>query len=75
MDKTSVYLGIEERHRLEVLSRIEQVSQAEIIRRAIRAYEARGAPDRDLAMTGTFDGTGGAVAEVSESELLAGFGE
>lgn len=75
MEKTSVYLGIEERRRLERLSHVERVSQAEIIRRAIRDYGAPGSPGRDFSLARSFDGPGDSVADIDEQELLGGFGE
>ena len=73
MEKTSVYLDREERQRLQRLARLEHVSQAEIIRRAIREYRAVD-PGRDFASARTFDGPGDSVADIAELELLAGFG-
>lgn len=75
MDKTSVYLGREEAARLERLARVEGTSQAEIIRRAIRAYEPVRQGDRDFALVGVADGPGGSIADVSEDQFLVGFGE
>lgn len=75
MDKTSVYLGGEERQRLERLAQLEGVSQAEVIRRAIREYAPRPPADRDLASVRSFDGPGDSVADLDEDDLLSGFGE
>jgi hypothetical protein len=75
MDKTSVYLGREEAARLERLARIEGTSQAEIIRRAIRAYEPARHGDRNFALIGVARGPGGSIADVPEERLLEGFGE
>lgn len=75
MDKTSVYLGTEERTRLEQLAELEHVSQAEIIRRAIRDYSPSRSSSRDLALARSFDGSGESVADMDEPELLDGFGE
>ena len=75
MDKTSVYLSGEERRRLERLSEIEHTSQAEIIRRAIRAYDPVSAADREFRLARSFDGPGDSVADLAREDLLAGFGE
>jgi hypothetical protein len=50
------------------------VSQAEVIRRAIAAYEPRVAPDRRFELEGSFDGPGTPVHDTPEEELLRGFG-
>jgi Ribbon-helix-helix protein, copG family len=74
MDKTSVYLTEEERGRLQRLSRLERVSQAEIIRRAIRDYRGSATADRDFQAARSFDGPGDSVADLDEATLLEGFG-
>jgi hypothetical protein len=74
MDKTSVYLTQGERRRLAWLASAEGVSQAEIVRRAIAAYEPRPASDRRFELAGSFDGPGTSVADELEEDLLAGFG-
>jgi predicted transcriptional regulator len=51
VEKTSVYLGDRERRRLAHLADQEGVSQAEIIRRAITAYEPKP-PDREFKLFG-----------------------
>jgi hypothetical protein len=75
VDKTSVYLAPEERRLLERIAAREQVSQAEIIRRAIRAYEPSARRDRDFQLARSFDGPGDSIADHDEDALLAGFGE
>ena len=75
MRKTSVYLTEEESRRLADLARSEGISQARVIREAIRAYEGHGAPDREFRLRGVAAGPGGSIANVPEEELLAGFGE
>ncbi|MEP7379533.1 MAG: ribbon-helix-helix protein, CopG family [Chloroflexota bacterium] len=75
MDKTSVYLGREEIARLARLARAARTSQAEIIRRAIRAYEPVRQGDRDFALIGVADGPGGSIADMSNDQLMRGFGE
>ncbi|MGC2206245.1 MAG: CopG family transcriptional regulator [Candidatus Dormiibacterota bacterium] len=74
MKKTSVYLSADEVARLASLARREQTSQAEVIRRAIKIYEPQRPGDRNLTLIGIAEGTGDSVAELSEDELLAGFG-
>jgi hypothetical protein len=74
MEKTSVYLGERERRRLSQLAREEGTSQAEIIRRAIAAYEPKR-PDREFRMFDSGRGPGGSVADIPKRELLKGFGE
>jgi len=74
VNKTSVYLNEEEIARLAKLAHQEGTSQAEVIRRAIRAYEPQRRGDRDFAMSGVAEGPGGSVADLSEEELLEGFG-
>lgn len=75
MRKTSVYLTEEESRRLSAIARAQGVSQARVIREAIRAYEADGPRDRDFSLTGVAEGPGGSVADLAEEELLAGFGD
>lgn len=74
VQKTSVYLSAEEVARLASLAQREGTSQAEVIRRAIRLYEPRRAVDRDFSLVGSADGPGGSVADMTEAELLEGFG-
>jgi len=74
MRKTSVYLAADEIARLAALAQREGISQAEVIRRAIRLYEPEREGDRNFALTGCADGPGGSIADVPEGELLEGFG-
>jgi predicted transcriptional regulator len=74
MNKTSVYLTDDEVARLAALATREGTSQAEVIRRAIRTYEPQRQGDRNFAVVGSGDGPGGSVADISEEELLEGFG-
>lgn len=69
-----MYLTDDEVARLARLSDREGMSQAEIIRRAIRQYEPERRRDRHFALIGVADGPGGSIADVAESELLDGFG-
>jgi hypothetical protein len=74
MEKTSVYLSDSDRERLQRLARLEGVSQAEVIRRAIARYVPRARPACRLRLTASFDGPGDSVAAVPEEELLRDLG-
>ena len=74
MHKTSVYLTPEELVRLATLAEQEGTSQSEVIRRAIRRYEPERRGNRDFLLAGSVDGPGGSVADLTEGELLEGFG-
>ena len=74
MHKTSVYLSPDEVARLASLAEREGISQAEVIRRAIRQYEAPAAADREFAIIGSGLGPGDSVADIDESVMLEGFG-
>ena len=74
MRKTSVYLAVEETARLAKLAEREGTSQAEVIRRAIRAYEPETRGDRDFSLARNADGPGGSISELREDELLDAFG-
>lgn len=75
MRKTSIYLTDEEIARLAMLAEREGVSQADVIRRAIRQYvpEQRGSREFALSRSGT--GPGDSIADLPEDELFEGFGE
>lgn len=73
MKKTSVYLDESDVERLRVLAERSGMSQAEVIRAAIQAYESK-LPDRNFALTAAWDGDGRSVADSTEDELLQGFG-
>ena len=75
MHKTSVYLNDEEIARLAVLAEREGTSQAEVLRRAIRLYEPERHGDRNFSLVGSAEGPGGSIADLTEEELLEGFGE
>jgi hypothetical protein len=74
MRKTSVYLSAEEVARLATLAKREGTSQAEVIRRAIKVYEPERRGDRNFSLVGVAEGPGGSVADLTEEELLEGFG-
>lgn len=75
MKKTSVYLSDEEIERLGRLAAADDVSMAEVIRRAIRSYVPRRGRDRDFALTGVAEGPGDSIVDIADEELLEGFGE
>ena len=77
MRKTSVYLTERESKRLAALARSEGRSQAEIIREAINAYIPPGRIDHDFALAAGFDRIDHdprPISEITEDELLEGFG-
>jgi hypothetical protein len=75
MEKSSVYLTDAERRRLVRLAGSEGISQAEVIRRAIAAYEPPRAADRRFRLAGSYDGPGDSVVDIPEETLLDGLGE
>ena len=76
MKKTSVYLDERQAERLKRLAEAEGRSQAEIVRDAIALYQDRGQqPPRSFTMEGIAEGPGDSVFDLSEEELLSGFGE
>lgn len=74
MRKTSVYLPDEDAARLADLARQEGISQADVIRRAIRTYVPSQRGNRDFALSRVGEGPGGSIADVPDDELLDGFG-
>lgn len=74
MHKTSVYLSEAEVARLAALAEREGVSQADVIRRAIRQYVPERRGSRDFALSRSGSGPGGSIADIPEDELLEGFG-
>lgn len=75
MRKTSVYLDEADARRLARLAKQEGISQALLLRKAIRAYLPPTGSDRRFALDGVGEGPGDSVANLDESELLVGFGE
>lgn len=78
MRKTSVYLTERESARLAELARSEGRSQAEIIREAITAYNPAGGGQGEFALAVGFqriDNDARPISEISEDELLDGFGQ
>lgn len=75
MNKTSVYLTDDERDRLAFLARREGRPRAEIIRAAIRAYEAVGDDVPEWEFEGSEAIEGLNARDLTDEELLRGFGE
>jgi len=73
--KTSIYLDDADALRLARLAEQEGVSQASLLRRAIRSYVPAPRGERRFALDGVGDGPGGSIADVDERELMDGFGE
>jgi predicted DNA-binding protein len=77
MRKTSVYLTERESRRLAGLADSEGRSQAEIIREAINAYMPASEGEGEFALAAGFvrvDDDRRPISEISEDDLLAGFG-
>lgn len=74
MRKTSVYLDESDARRLAVLAEREGASQAEVLRKAIRAYVPAPPAERGFVLDGVGQGPGGSVADVDDRTLLEGFG-
>ncbi|MGH4016269.1 MAG: CopG family transcriptional regulator [Pseudonocardiaceae bacterium] len=74
MRKTSVYLDDADARRLAMLAEREGVSQASLLRKAIRAYVPEPRDSRTFALDGAGEGPGGSVADVDDDALLEGFG-
>jgi hypothetical protein len=72
--KTSVYLAEEHLAALRRTAELEQRSQSEVLREAIRAYLSHVERPRSFAMSAVAEGPGGSVADLPEKELLKGFG-
>jgi predicted transcriptional regulator len=76
--KTSVYLDPVQVRRLTDLAEFLDRSQAEIIRDAIARYDPVGKGDRNFALARGFDRIDAdprPISEMSEPDLLDGFGE
>jgi predicted transcriptional regulator len=73
--KTSVYLDEADARRLAALAAAEGVSQSTVLRNAIRSYLPQQRDNRSFALDGVGEGPGDSVADMTESELLDGFGE
>lgn len=74
MNKTSVYFDDADTARLHRLAEQEGTSYADILRAALRAYEAQKGRRR-FSMFNSGEGDGRSVADIPEDELMAGFGE
>lgn len=75
MKKSSLYLHETDVARLRRLATAEGRSQADIIRTALAAYEARTGANRKFALEGSWEGDGSSIADIDEADLLEGFGE
>lgn len=73
MKKTSLYLHETDVLRLRRLAEAEGRTQADIVRAAVAAYEARSSL-RVFALDGVWEGDGTSIADIPDSELLKGFG-
>jgi hypothetical protein len=73
--KTSIYLNDGDIARLAWLAEQEGLPQAEIIRKAIVAYVPENGGDGDFRLIASGEGPGNSIADLSEDELLTGFGE
>ena len=71
--KTSLYLHETDVLRLRRLADAEGRSQAEIVRAAVAAYEARSSA-RQFALDGTWAGDGTSIADVPDEVLMRDFG-
>jgi hypothetical protein len=74
MRKTSLYLGPQDFDRLRRLALRHHTTYAALIRQALAVLEASDPPNRQFALTGSFSGEGGSIADVDEDVLLRGFG-
>lgn len=70
-----MYLDDIDVQRLAKLAKLEGVSQASLLRRAIRAYVPEPRVARDFAIDGIGEGPGGSIADADQDTLMAGFGE
>jgi len=75
MRKTSVYLREPDERRLKEIAEREGLSQAEAIRAAIQAYATQSNGPREFAMAGCASKRGLHASELSDEQLLSGFGE
>jgi hypothetical protein len=75
MKKTSVYLDAEHAARLKRAAEAEGRSQAEILRDAILMYTNAPSQPRSFAMDGVVSVPGLSAVDLSDEEMLEGFGE
>lgn len=69
-----MYLSEAEASYVATLASREGISQADVIRNAIRQYVPTPRAGRDFALSGCAEGPGGSVADIDEDKLLEGFG-
>ena len=80
MRKTSLYLSDGDVVRLRRLSERLELSQAEVMRRALTQFEAAESRDRQFALFALFElaglssEDGRSIADISDEELFEGFG-
>lgn len=75
MQQPSVYLDEPDIARLKPLAERERRSQAKLIREAIRLYAEQERPGREPALAGVARGPGGSIADLTQEDMLEGFGE
>lgn len=69
-----MYLDDDDARRLAMIADLEGESQAEVVRKAIRAYLPTPRGDRRFALDGSGEGPGTSIADLDERVLLEGFG-
>jgi hypothetical protein len=75
MKKTSLYLDDGDVERVRRLAHRQGRSQADVIRAALASYESQLAAERRFSLASCADGDGMSVADLSDDELLQGFGD
>lgn len=73
MKKTSLYLHETDVLRLRRLAEAAGCSQAEVVRAAVAAYEARNSTRR-FAIDGVWGGDGTSIADEPDEQLMRDFG-
>ncbi|MGH4009294.1 MAG: CopG family transcriptional regulator [Pseudonocardiaceae bacterium] len=73
MQKVTFQLDEADAHLLAMLAEREGVSEALLLRKAIRAYEPQR-EGRNLALGGVDEGPGGSAADADAAALLKSFG-
>ena len=75
MKKTSVYLDDKHIDLLRSVARLEGRSQSQILRDAVLMYANTSTRPRTFVMSGVVNVPGLSAAELTEEEMLEGFGE